>query len=504
MPVRVSTAFALVALGLVVSQSAVAQFGGFGGFGGSSEDVALVERYDQDGDGRLNRAERDLARRPGTSTAGRTNFSRGSAAVSAGVALSTTEVEIYRDEPLYAPDVLRTLFIDFEYDDWESELEYFYSSDVEVPATITVDGKAYPEVGIHFRGNTSFRSVPAGQKRGLNVSFDFAHEDQRLLGYRTLNLLNGFGDPTFLRNVIYLRIANEYYPAPKANFVRVVINGEDWGVYVNVQQFNSDFTREAADSNEARWRIPGSFNSRGGLEYLGESEASYRREYDIRNRDRPESWQRLIELTRVLNQTPPAELVAALEPIFDIDGALRYLAVDNVLVNSDGYWSRNSDYSLFLDEEGRFHVTSYDANEALRDGMGGRRGSGSGGVRLSPLEGSRDGTKAMLYRMLMVPDLRERYLGYVSDIAETWLDWARLEPIVEDYRDLIRDVVAADGRKLYSTSEFESGVDGQGSTSSGGFGGPGGPPGQSLRAFVEQRRAYLLEWFTANAGAGIL
>ena len=501
MPVRVFVCCLLTSLAFVSAAPAAAQgggFGGFGGFGGSRPDVALVEQYDADGDGRLNQAERDVAR--GRSAAAVSSAGAGAAASRAEPSIRPDEVEIYGEEPLYAADVLRTLFIDFARGDWESELEYFYGTDVEVPATITVDGRAYPEVGIHFRGNTSFDFVPAGLKRGLNLSFDFVDEEQRLLGYRTVNLLNGFGDPTFLRQVLYLRIANEYYPAPKANFVRVVINGEDWGVYINVQQFNSDFTREAADSNEARWRIPGSMQSRGGLELL-ENEAAYRRVYEIRNKDEPENWQKLIELTRVLNQTPPDRLVAALEPIFDIDGALRYLAVDNALLNSDGYWARNSDYSIYLDEEGRFHVTSYDANEALRETMG-RRGTGGGGIRLSPLEGSRETSKAMLYRMLAVPELREQYLGHVRDVAENWLDWERLAPIVEGYRTLIRDVVAVDERMLYSPEEFELGVDGVGI--GGGFGGPGAPPGMTLKALIEQRQAYLLEWLAANSGASTL
>jgi spore coat protein CotH len=331
--------------------------------------------------------------------------------------------------------------------------------------------------------------VPTGRKRGLNLSFDHFDEDQRLLGYRTLNLHNGYGDPTFLRNVFYLQIANAYYPAPKANFVRVVINGEDWGVYANVQQFNSDFTREAADSNEARWHIPGSFSSRGGLEYLGDNVSAYRQTYDIKNKDRPENWEALIELTRVLNQTPPAELVEALEPIFDIDKALRFLAVDNALVNSDGYYSRNSDYSLYRDEDGRFHVSAYDVNEAMQSGGGGgRRGfggfrGGSGGVSLSPLEGSRDGSKAMLYRLTMVPELRARYLDYVRDVAESWLTWDRIGPIADQYQALIHDAVVADRRKLYSTGEFEAGAE------------------ASLRPFIDSRRSFLLDWLDTNAGA---
>jgi hypothetical protein len=498
MPVRLVASCVFALLGFAGAVPAMAQFGGFGGFGGSRTDILMVERYDADGDGRLNRTERDAARGRSAAPVPRSGASASAAEAGAAPSVSPGDVKKYGDEPLYAPDVLRTLFIDFEYVDWETELEYFYGTDVEVPATLTVDGKQYAGVGIHFRGNTSFSSVPSGWKRGLNLSVDFVDEEQRLLGYRTLNLLNGFGDPTFLRQVLYLRIANEYYPAPKANFVRVVINGEDWGIYVNVQQFNSDFTREAADSNEARWHIPGSFESRGGLEFLGESEAAYRREYEIRNKDESENWQKLIEVTRVLNLTPPDQLVAALEPIFDIDVALRYLAVDNALLNSDGYWSRNSDYSIFLDEDGRLHVTSYDANEALRESFG-RRGGGGGGIRLNPLEGSRDGSKPMLYRMLMVPELRERYLGYVGDIAENWLDWERLEPIVDDYRALIGEFVAADERKLFSTQEFDLGVDGVGSGS--GFGGPGAPPGLTLKALIEQRQAYLLEWLATNSGA---
>ena len=53
-----------------------------------------------------------------------------------------------------------------------------------------------------------------------------AHEDQRLMGYRTLNLLNVNGDATFARPLLYSEIAQRYLPAPKANYVRVVINGE--------------------------------------------------------------------------------------------------------------------------------------------------------------------------------------------------------------------------------------------------------------------------------------
>ena len=90
---------------------------------------------------------------------------------------------------------LRTVFLQFENADWEKELAAFNNTDVEVPATLTVDGKTYKDVGVHFRGASSFMMVPEGLKRSLNLSLDFVHEKQELGGYRTLNLLNANGDP---------------------------------------------------------------------------------------------------------------------------------------------------------------------------------------------------------------------------------------------------------------------------------------------------------------------
>src|SRR5262249_10261493 len=152
-----------------------------------------------------------------------------------GPRVTPADVQVYPKASLYEPTVLRTLFLEFENEDWEAELADFRNTDVEVPATLIVDGKKYPNVGIHFRGMSSYFGVPAGYKRSLNLSLDFVDTKQRLYGYKTLNLLNSHDDPTFLHSVLFAEVARTYIPAPKANFVKVVINGESWGVYVNAQ-----------------------------------------------------------------------------------------------------------------------------------------------------------------------------------------------------------------------------------------------------------------------------
>lgn len=456
---------------------------------GMREEQKIVARFDKDGDGRLNDTERAAARtwirEQGPGFGGR----RGGRGFRGGFRgtpepspkLVPSDVTAYppASTPLYDLHTLRTVFLEFANADWEEELADFYNTDVEVPAALIVDGKAYKTVGVHFRGNSSYMMVPAGYKKSLNVQIDFVDEDQRLLGYRTLHLLNANHDPTFARVVLYSLVGRDFVKMPKANALRVAINGEDRGIFINTQSFNKDFLKEwfGKDTDGARWKVPGSPGSRSaGLTYLGENAAAYRSGYELKTKDTPKSWASLIRLTRVLNETPLDQLETALAPLLDIDGALRFLALDIAFVNTDGYWTRGSDYSLYEDATGKFHVIPHDFNEAFGVEEGGRGfGLGGGGATVDPLIGLADSSKPLRSRLLAVPALRAKYLDYVRQIAERGLDWNRLGPVVARYQTLIEPAVKADTRKLSSFDEFKSGV---------------GP----LRSFVEERRAYLLNY----------
>jgi len=367
--------------------------GGFGP-GGMMAETKLVKQFDQDRDKRLNADERKAAREyitkeranrgaggPGGRQGGFGPRAENQEPAQPGQKVSPADVKSYPNVPVYDETTLRTFFLEFDSTDWEQELADFNNTDVEVPARLTVDGRSYKEVGVHFRGASSFMGVSEGRKRSLNLSLDWVHEDQNLGGYRTFNLLNSHEDPTFMRTVLYQHIAREYIPAPKANFVRVVINGEDWGVYVSAQQFNKDFVKDwFATTKGARWKVPGSPQGRAGLNYLGDDPAPYKQLYEIKTKDDPEVWADFIKLCKVLNETPANQLEKALEPMLDVDGALKFLALENVLVNNDGYWVRASDYSIYQDTKGRFHVFPHDANEtfSVGGGPGGPGGFGPG------------------------------------------------------------------------------------------------------------------------------
>ena len=259
------------------------QRGGRGQGGAANPTAGLVEleildRFDSNEDGMLDAEERAPARRfMATQPTRRGPGGDAPTPPETGRRLTPADVTRYGDEPLYDMSVLRTLFFEFESDDWEDELGAFRYSDVEVPATLRVDGKTYENVGMSYRGASSYFTVWPGFKRSLNVSIDALDDDQRLGGHRTLNLLNAHTDPTFLRSVLFYEVSRDYLPAPRANFVRVVINGESWGVYVSVEQFNSDFVRDAYGTRGgARWKVKGNPRGGRGLEYFGEDIAATR------------------------------------------------------------------------------------------------------------------------------------------------------------------------------------------------------------------------------------
>lgn len=545
--------------------------GGPGGPGGAER--KLLAKFDHDGNHWLDLAERQEARatikQQGGARGGRGGGPFGGGGgfggfgprggpgrenrepAKPGPKVAPSEVQGYPDAGLYDPKVLRTFFLDFESPDWEAELTDFHNSDVEVPATLTVDGVKYPGIGVHFRGMSSYMGVPEGYKHSLNLSVDFIDPKQRLLGQKTLNLLNSHEDPSCMSTVLYSHLARQHIPAPQANYVKLVINGESWGIYVNVQQFNKDFLAENFQSTKGtRWKVRGSPGGGGGLDYVGENIDDYRRRYEIKSDDNEKSWRRLVALCKTLSETPTSQLAEAIEPMLDVEGLLWFLALDTTLINNDGYWVRASDYSIFLDGDGRFHIIPHDMNEAFRGAMMGppggrggprggfgggppgspggfgppdgfegrgkdndrpRRGEGGGpppdvqagrgerglrqqggrgprggGVELEPLNGLDDVRKPLRSKILAVPEYRKRYLQHVYELADQSLDWKSLGPVVAQFRSLIKDELRADTRKLESFEAFERVT----ADEAGNEGGHGRE--MPLRAFADGRRAYLL------------
>lgn len=225
--------------------------------------------------------------------------------------------------------------------------------------------------------------------------------------------------------------------------------------------------------------MPPDFGGGAALRYLGDDLEQYRRSYEAKSGVDDNAWWRLVELCRQLQESDDARLLRDLPQILDIDAALWFLALDNALLDGDGYLSRGSDYGLFLDEHGVFHVFPYDSNEVLAtEGgpggprRGGRGGSGPGGNApggdgpggdapggmrrggpmganpdQGPLAGADDAARPLAHRLLAIPQWRAIYLAHLRALVDS-MDWQRLGPTVQQLHGLIAEAVQQDTRKL--------------------------------------------------------
>lgn len=365
---------------------------------------------------------------------------------------------------LYDSATIRSIYLDFSQPNYWTLLTNNYQTKTDLPAKMTVDGVAYDSVGVRFKGQTSYMMAQNSQKKSFNLTIDYARPDQKLMGYKTLNLNNSFQDPSFLREVFYLHQIRRHIPAAKANFVKLYLNGQYWGIYPNVQQLNKDFLREWFFSADGiNWRAdrpdgtvaPGPGGGGGGwgdgtaaLNYLGSDTAQYQKYYTLKSSEVDNPWDYLVATCQALNNTPAAELPDVLPDFLDVDRTLWHLASEIAFSDDDSYvYKGKMDYYVYYEPEtGRMTPLEYDANSVM----------GMNFVTWSPFYNASKVNYPLLNKMLAVPMWRQRYLAHLRTIIEDQMNPAVCNAMLDNFKLMIDSLVKADTKKSYTNTQFDT------------------------------------------------
>lgn len=387
----------------------------------------------------------------------------------------------------YDPNVLRTVNISFVQSNWETLLRNNYASETDLAGTVEVDGVTYPNVGIRIRGNTSYTGLPSGsQKFSLKLQMDFQDPNQQLMGYDTINLNNGWRDPTFTREVEFNNFLALYVPNSRANNVLVTINGQNWGVYNNVQQTDKRLLRTYfSNADGVRIRCANVPNG-PGLAYAGTNPASYST-YEIQDTSgltQADAVTSLINLTNTLSNGALSNM-PAIDRAFAIDPSIWTVVFENMLTDDDSYVNKGCDFMTYRDPNDlRTHLIQRDANETWTQ------------TNWAINRNFNQTNKPVLNRLLSVPEYRQRYMAHYRTAKRdlTWTNY--FQSRFEARRALIASAVAADTKRIYTLANFNDGfgsgtitltnnLNGQPAT-----GLPGGAiPG--IRQFIDGREAFL-------------
>ena len=388
-------------------------------------------------------------------------------------------------QDLYETTILRNIELTFQQANWQQLLRQNYFSQTYIVGDLTLDGVTYPDVGVRIRGNTSYLALPPGsEKFSLAVEMDHVNPGQDLLGYDTLNLNNAFTDPTFCREVAMQNFMARYVPCGRANHVTVSINGEDWGVYCNVQQYDKTLLREwFEDEDGLRFKCANTPNG-PGLRYVGTNPASYS-QYEIKtDGGLLDPVGAIIDLCDAVTNGSQANW-REIDEVFAVDPSTWEVALENLLTDDDSYVNKGCDFVCYRNPvDGRTHLHQTDGNEAWREPQW-------------PLTRNfTSATKPILRNVLGVPELRQRYMAHMRTISEDF-DWAHLEPEFTAYRNLIDAAVQADPKKLYSYQAFQQNFTMNVTIGGGPFGGTI----YGLEQFVNLRGAVLAASAELNAPA---
>jgi CotH kinase protein/Lamin Tail Domain len=346
-------------------------------------------------------------------------------------------------QDFYDPATLRTVDISFHDADWLPRLRQNFNTGTNILADLSVDGVTYSDVGVRIRGFSSYFGLPPGsEKFSLKVDVDFTDPAQEVMGYDSLNFNNSFLDPTFSREVVYSNYAAQFIPNPRANNIILTLNGQNWGVYVNVQQPDKRMLRDWFDNADGL-RASCANNPHGpGLAYAGPHAAAYAA-YEI-NHDGglADPWSGLIALTDVLSNTPLADW-QRIDTHFAIDPSIWSVALESLFADGDSYVYKGCDFVTYRNPvDGRTHLLQRDANETFVHSW------------FPPTMNFDAPDKPVLSRMLAVPELRQRYLAHYR-VMRRDLNWDYFGPRFQARRALLDAAVKADPKRLYSYANFQ-------------------------------------------------
>jgi len=306
---------------------------------------------------------------------------------------------------------------------------------VYVPSTVHFEGKSWWYVGVRFKGNSSLSQAwrSGVGKLPLRLNFDKFEdehpeiEDQRLYGFDKLSLTNSVADPSLLRDKVATDLFREAgVPAGHTAFVALYVDTGNGAEYYGLYTLDEDpgkplLSRAFGDTSGALYEADGP-----GARWGTFDEESFELE-----RNEEQGWASVEAAIAALNsdRTDAAAWRARLEERLDVDGFLRWLAVNSVLQNWDAYGAMPHNYYLYAHpgEGGRLHWITWDHDRAMQDGM----------RTVSLTHDEVDATWPLIRYLLDDPIYREAYARHALEVVQGPLSPEKLQARLSEEHALI-------------------------------------------------------------------
>lgn len=288
-------------------------------------------------------------------------------------------------------------------------------------------------VGIRLRGNTS----RGHDKKGFKIDFrEFG--GSKFKGYKKFNLKPDVNDPTMVRELLTMQYYREMnVPAARTHHVRLYMNDEYMGIYLNVEQIDDEFLN-LRHGHEEGFLYKCSF----GANLLDNGQVFNTTLYESELNEDDDTRAELDHFVYVLNNTSSAQFAEKIEEVFDVQSYLRQLAVESLLGHWDGYSFNMNNYYLFYNgETGLIEFFPYDTDNTWGIDWGSGRDWAK--ENLNYWYKNFD-TRPLTARILEVESYRDQYNENLVEVITLYFNEEYLLPLLEQYRTLLDPFVASD------------------------------------------------------------
>lgn len=323
--------------------------------------------------------------------------------------------------PAYIQDEIATIAITMQQVSVDEMLfgDPDYASTNPFPAMVefqsSVEDSLFNFVAVRLRGNTSLSAPKKSFKIDLNAFVD----GQKYHDLEKLNVNANQNDPSLLRAGLSWNILRRMGLAgSRTSHVRVEINGDYMGAYLNTEHFDEEFVEEYYDKDDGNlykclWPAT--------LEYISQEPDDYkfevngRRAYELKTNDEIDDYTDIAAFIDVLNNTPDANLQCALEEVFNVADFLKVQALDVVSGNWDGYAGNKNNFYLYHNPQtGLFEYIPYDL-----DNTWGIDWLNQDWETRDPYTWSTE-YRPLYDRLMAVPEYRDWYTHYLRRMIDEW------------------------------------------------------------------------------------
>ncbi len=152
-------------------------------------------------------------------------------------------------------------------DNWDDFIDTCTNEEYAA-CSVIIDNQAYKNVAIRAKGNTSLSSVQSygNDRYSFKIEFDHYDDTTTYYGLDKLSLNNIIQDNTYMKDYLCYQMMREAgADAPLCSYVQVLVNGEEWGLYLAVEGVEESFLQRNYGNDYGELYKPDSMSMGGGI-----------------------------------------------------------------------------------------------------------------------------------------------------------------------------------------------------------------------------------------------